>query len=321
MKFRNSDAAFASAIEQGALSDNPKAPNYAGNWMYMGSKDHGDEVVEVNISCWTARKLDKTTTEEVCDSKNAASKDAARVNKSLLAGRTELKDIEKIAGEVRTYLYANSMPWSNNGLQLLPTAKFMVFDAQMRTFEQKFHDAVQSFIAIYPTLITAQAMALGDMFNRDDFPLPETLASKFAFTVGYMPVPASGDFRVDVGIEAQEELKVRLEQVTQDRINAALTSVWEKLGEHVKRMSKQLTVEIVNGEEKKGKIYDSLLGAAWDLVDSIKDMNIVNDPTLEAARKDLEQVIKGLTTKDLKDAGIKKDVKKEVDKLLSKFSF
>jgi hypothetical protein len=46
-------------------------------------------LVEFNASVWTARKLDKTTTDEVVASKNAGAKDAARDNKHLLAGRTE----------------------------------------------------------------------------------------------------------------------------------------------------------------------------------------------------------------------------------------
>lgn len=269
-------------------------------------------LVEVEISTWTARKLDKTTTEEVCDNKRAGSKDAARVNKSLLAGRSELKAIESLAGEVRTYLYLKTMPWSK-GLQLLPTKMFMEFDAKMREFEQKFHDMVADFIALYPTLITAQAMALGDLFDRNEYPLPESLPAKFSFSVGYMPVPDAGDWRIDQEIENQQALREQLEKKSEERVKAALTSVWEKLGDHVKRMSTQL--------REDGKIYETLLSTAWDLVDNIKALNLVGDPTLEEARKDLEAAIKGVTTKDLKTPQIKKDVKIEVDKLLSKFSF
>jgi hypothetical protein len=37
-------------------------------------------LVEFNASVWTARKLDRSTTDEVVSNKNAGSKDAARVN-------------------------------------------------------------------------------------------------------------------------------------------------------------------------------------------------------------------------------------------------
>ena len=50
-------------------------------------------IVEFNTSVWTARKLDRKVSDEVVHDKSAAAKGAARVNKSLMAGRSELEDI------------------------------------------------------------------------------------------------------------------------------------------------------------------------------------------------------------------------------------
>jgi hypothetical protein len=52
-------------------------------------------LAEFNASVWTARKLDKSATEEIVSNKNAKAKDAARVNKHLLAGRPELDVIQQ----------------------------------------------------------------------------------------------------------------------------------------------------------------------------------------------------------------------------------
>jgi hypothetical protein len=72
-------------------------------------------LVEFNASVWTARKLDKSTTDEVVQNKNAAAKDAARVNKHLLAGRTELDVITQAVGRARQFVYDNTLPWSDAG--------------------------------------------------------------------------------------------------------------------------------------------------------------------------------------------------------------
>jgi len=53
-------------------------------------------LAEFNASVWTARKLDKGATEEVVTAKRAGAKDAARVNKHLLAGRNELEVIQSM---------------------------------------------------------------------------------------------------------------------------------------------------------------------------------------------------------------------------------
>ena len=40
--WKDADRAFADAILSGRLSDDPSAPNYAGNYMYMGPGTGGD---------------------------------------------------------------------------------------------------------------------------------------------------------------------------------------------------------------------------------------------------------------------------------------
>jgi hypothetical protein len=279
-------------------------------------------LVEFNASVWTARKLDKSTTDEVVASKNAGAKDAARVNKHLLAGRTELDVIQQAVSRARQFVYDNTAPWSDSGLRLLPTVNFMKFTERMNEFEEEMEALVKAFVAIYPTLITAQALALGDMFKRDDYPTANEIMTKFSFRVNYMPVPSSGDFRVDVGNQAQAELKARLEALTQERIDSAMADVRERLSTHLKRMSDRLTTDYVGGEAKQRRFHDTLVDGALELCDLTKSLNVTNDMALEEARKQLEQLLVGVTPADLrKNEAIRQDVKKNVDAILDKFNF
>jgi hypothetical protein len=278
-------------------------------------------LVEFNASVWTARKLDKSTTDEVTANKHA-SKDAARVNKHLLAGRTELEVIQQAVGRARQYVYDNTSPWSDSGLRLLPNTRFIKFAERMNEFDEEIAALVKAFITIYPSLITAQAMALGDMFRRDDFPTPNDLVTKFSFRVNYMPVPTAGDFRVDVGNKAQEELKAKLESLTQERIDYAMADVRARLGERLKRISDRLTTDYVQGEAKTRRFHDTLVDGALEMCDLAKSLNITNDPALETARRELEQLLVGVTPSELrKDETIRQDVKKNVDAILDKFNF
>lgn len=279
-------------------------------------------LVEFNASVWTARKLDKTTTNEVVASKNAGAKDAARVNKHLLAGRTELDIIQQAVGRARQFVYDNTAPWSDSGLRLLPTVNFMKFTERMNDFEEEMEALVKAFVVIYPTLITAQALALGDMFKRDDYPSANEMMTKFSFRVNYMPVPSSGDFRVDVGNQAQAELKQRLESLTQERIDSAMADVRERLSTHLKRMSDRLTTDYIGGEAKQRRFHDTLVDGALELCDLTKALNVTNDVTLETARSQLEQLLVGVTPTDLrKNEAIRQDVKRNVDAILDKFNF
>jgi len=279
-------------------------------------------LVEFNASVWTARKLDKSTTDEVVTNKNAAAKDAARVNKHLLAGRTELDTVQQMIGRARNYVYDHTLPWSDSGLRLLPTVNFMAFNEKMAQFEEEFERLVSDFVTIYPTLITAQALALGDMFKRDDYPTANEIMTKFAFRVGYLPVPTAGDFRVDIGNAAQEELKEKLNRMAEERVDAAMKDIRARLGEHLKRMSDRLTTDYVQGEAKQRRFHDSLVDGALELCDLTKALNVVGDPALETARRELEQALLGVTPTELrKNEHIRQDTKKAVDAILNKFAF
>lgn len=279
-------------------------------------------LVEVNINQWSARKLDKSTTDEILATKQAGDKGAARVNKHLLAGRTELEVINQHVGQVREYVYRNTLPWSDSGIRLLPTAKFMDFTTGIRDMEDKFFELVNDFITVYPTLITAQAMALGNMFNRSDYPDASDLPHRFKFVVNYMPVPTAGDFRIDVGNDAQKELQEKLSKLAEERVESAMGDIKTRLKEHLKRMSDRLGSDIVAGEIKPRRFSESLLEHAHELCSLARDLNLTNDYDLEQARLGLQNAIRGLDVKDLrKDMPTRNDTKEQVDAILSKFSF
>jgi len=279
-------------------------------------------LVEVNVRQWTARKLDKTTTEEVLIGKSAGSKGAARVNKNLLAGRPELETINQCVGSIRTYLYDVTLPWSDSGLRLLTTSKFMEFNQRMQDYEDEFNALVDDFVITYPTLITAQAMALGDMFNRNEYPTPDDIKHRFDFRVNYMPVPTSGDFRVDVGNDAQAELQKKLASLADERIEHAMLDIKTRLKEHLKRMSDRLTVDYAGQKAQPRMFHASLLDTAQELCSLAKDLNITGDSDLEDARIKLHNAIDGMELSDLrKDLDTRHAVKKDVDAILSNLSF
>jgi hypothetical protein len=279
-------------------------------------------LVEFNAPVWTARKLDKSATEEVVTAKKAGAKDAARVNKHLLAGRDELDVIQKLVTRARQYVYDTSLPWSDSGLRLLPTSSFEKFASKMNEFEEEFEALVHSFVTIYPSLITAQALALGDMFRRDDYPSQNEIMTKFSFRVNYMPVPTAGDFRVDVGNAAMDDIKAKLQQLADERVENAIADVRKRLGDHLTRMSDRLTTDYVAGEAKPRKFFDSLVDGALELCEMTKALNLTNDPALESVRSTLSQLLNGVTPADLrKNAAVRDDVKKNVDAILDKFSF
>lgn len=275
-------------------------------------------LVEVSISSWSARKLDKKVTEEVNINKGA-SRSASRTNKNLLADDEKLENINKYAANFRNWLYNETLPWSNNGLRLIPTAKFFEFKQQLDAYKTEFDDMVQDFVTEYPTRIAAQAFKLGSMFNRDEYPTQDSIAQKFAFSYCFSPVPEAGHFLVDLGEEMDKELREEYEKAYEDRVNVAMKDLWTRLKDSLDRIAERLTV----GEDGKAKIFrDSMVDNVLDLCGMLRDLNVTNDPNLEKARREVEQLLAGVAPDELrKNEEIRKDVHAEVAAILDKFAW
>jgi hypothetical protein len=137
-----------------------------------------------------------------------------------------------------------------------------------------------------------------------------------------MPVPTAGDFRIDVGNDAEKELKQKLSKLADERIDHAMRDVKQRLKEHLDRMSDRLGSDVINKEIKTRKFHDSLLDTAHELCDLVKALNITNDQDLENARKALSEALLGVDLKELRtNMPVRNDVKASVDAIRSKFSF
>lgn len=281
-------------------------------------------IVEFNASVWTARKLDKGVTDEVLQDKAAGAKSAGRFNKSLMAGRPELVEIQAVVGAARTYVYANTAPWSDAGQRWLPTARLLKVDQRLSDYKAEFDAKVEGFLCIYPSLITAQAMALGNMFKREEYPSVADIRRKFAFSYDFIPVPSVTDFRIAIASDAQEELRVRLEAALGRRVAGAVGDVKDRLVEHLQRLSDRLIsdTDSKTGEPKNRRFHDTLVTGAFELCDLVRDFNVTGDKALADARTRLETALSGVSAEDLRtDVGKRDDVKKEVDAILSVWNF
>ena len=80
-------------------------------------------LVEVNISSWAGRKKDKRASTKVTEDAQAK-KGVANVYKQLLGDCDELSALRGCVTSARNMHSNMTMPWSNSGLRLLPTAQY-----------------------------------------------------------------------------------------------------------------------------------------------------------------------------------------------------
>jgi hypothetical protein len=267
-------------------------------------------LIDLNISVWTARKLDKSVSKEI-DINKGATTQAGNYNKHILAGADELDRITKLSTEIRDWHTRQTLPWSDAGTRLLPMANFFDYKDQMADYEEVFKERVESFIKNYPNIITVMAYRLGSLFDRNDYPDADIVANRFKLKYTIMPVPEVGDFRVDVEQGMKEKLEQEYKNAYDERVNNAMNDAWSRLHQTMARM-----VERLSGDDKK-IFRNSLVDNALELTGLLTKLNVTKDPKLEQARIGLEKSLMGISPEDLRQhADLRQDVLARVNSIM-----
>ena len=276
-------------------------------------------LVDLNIAIYSGRKMDKSTQAEVVLSKGANSKRAASVYKNLFSECKELDAITKFQARARSEHYRLTMPWNDRGARLLPTASLLDYKQVMSRYQQEFDRLVEAFLLKYSTLVAAAAFQLGTLFDRNEYPDAAQVARRFRMDLSFVPLPTSGDFRLDVESDVQRELMEQYERRLEEQLASATKDSWTRLYEALSRLSDRLTVD----EDGKKKIFhDTIVTGAVDLCELLTAMNVTQDPQLESARRQLQEVLLGVTPKELRDEdGTRVLTKQKVDQILSAFDW
>jgi hypothetical protein len=273
-------------------------------------------LIDLSISTWTGRKLDKRASQDVTNQAGAA-KGVANVSKKLLGDCAELDAVQKFAANARNIHYAMTTPWSDLGLRLCTTRAYLGsetragYEKEMSGLQQEFFRLVDVFLQAYDWEIQNAQLKLGSLFNPDEYPTVDALRNKFRFRFAAMPVPEAGDWRLDVGNEAAESLRGQYEKFYSDQLKTAMGDVWQRTYEALSKMSERLDY----GDDTNKKIFrDSLVSNVKDMIVMLNDFNVTGDPTMTKAAADLEQALEGVTPEALReDAYLRAQTKQQVD--------
>jgi hypothetical protein len=271
-------------------------------------------LVELTVSVWTGMKRDKKASEGV-EQLNNANKGVASVNKKLLGDCAELTAIQKFVSKVRELHYGTTLPWSDMGPRLLPTAKFFKYQTDFTGFEGDFYRMVDEFLDTYD-LEVAQAQAkLGDLFDADEYPTVDDLRRKFNFKINYIPLPSAGDFRLDINNEAAEVLRQQYEKYFTNQLDGAMRDIWKRLYDTLTILSRQLADQTEEG--KTPKIYASVFERMLEVIDLMETCNVTGDMQMQLMQRKLAMAFRGVDVASVKDnSALRRDTKHAVDEAM-----
>lgn len=243
-------------------------------------------LVALHVRGWTGRRKDKAVTDEVHQIHGAAA-DAGAYSKQLIP-RPAFKEVTEAESALRGFHKAQTLPWTDDGMRVLPTTNHMAYTDGLRSLTYAHGEAVRAFVEAFPGLVDQAAVRLNGMFRLDDYPTQAELRGQYGLDVNFYPFPKAADFRVDLADHDLAVIRNQLQAAETEAHQVAMHDLWTRLHDTVKHMADKLAVPI--GEP--GSVFrDSLVSNLEDLVDLLPRLNVTEDPDLtrmaEDAKRDL----------------------------------
>ena len=278
-------------------------------------------LVHLNISQWSARRIDKIVT-KLTNSHLKAVETAGRYNKCLINPKA-LKPINRTVSAMRTTINDMTLPWFNDGTRLLPSDLYLEFERKMSAHSQEFTTAVADFIDAYPALVDAAKDDLGGMYNDNDYPAQFELDQKFSMAIHYMNVPDSADIRVDVSETQADLIKENVRKSIEKAQSHAMQDIWQRIqkvcGRMVERLNEYQPAHL--DSKAQGIFRDSLVENIKELADVLPAMNIANDDHLNDISERMKNTLCKYSSDDLReDDSLRKDVAGKAQQILDEIS-
>lgn len=269
-------------------------------------------LVQLNISTWSANKLDKEISAET-NAIKGVQQSAGRYHKSLLPMCDLLDDIKKKASLIRTRFYDNTLPWGVKGIQILPTANYLTFMTDFRKERSEYESLVNRFVPEYPQLVVDAQRFLGSAYKPSDYPEAHEIAEKFKMDMQVMPVP-NNDFRVNIADEELERIHDEVEARVKQAAQGAMQDVWQRLYEKVKHFAEKM-------DDPRAIFRDSTVNHLVELCELLPRLNVMDDPNLEAMRQEVEAKLAGYQPDTLRaDVNVRQTVATEANEIAAKMA-
>jgi hypothetical protein len=265
-------------------------------------------LVSVNISQWTARKLDKRVTDETNRKYNAGD-NAGRYNKRLLAAE-HLAELGSLIAKARHLHYKMTRPWADDGPRVLANLLFAKFSDEFRVLKRDFAAAADKFAREYPSFVEQRKKELNGMFNAADYPSAKQIRSKFNLDLTVLPFPDADDFRADLDEDTVADIKRELTETSKHVVSKAMECTAQQIIETVGHMATKLK-EYKTGEPGAHIFRDSLVNNVRELAELLPAFNLTDDPKLQKITK---RIASELCAEDAATLRANDDVRKSVQK-------
>ena len=255
-----------------------------------GLKDRA-VLVKFSDHAWRGGLIDRAVGDQV--SKDAGAKvDTGHYWKRLVP-KAAIRPRFNASNAARGFHLANTLPWLEGGVRILPVANFRTYMEGIRKLIAVAESEETKFFKDYPNWILEAERTHGKLFKKEQFPTPDELKSKFKIEIDVIPLPNIADWRVDLDAGQVKALREEAERKMATVQADGITELYSRLQDLLEHANKKL-------DDPEGVFRDSLIGNIKQLVGLIGKLNVTGDKNLEAVRKETEAKFKDLVPETLR---------------------
>ena len=250
------------------------------------------KITTLNTGAWRANRLNRAESNLVNQNHNSG--DAAKVIVRL-TDNAALLGLYKLHAEAYAEHRRLTLPSVQDGMRIVPAGKEFEHAKIMREFSVKHDSLIQDFLADYDSIKDEARIKLNGLFNENQWPHKDTVASKFMFQIRYLNCPHEGAWS--------------------DWLNESAQAGESELRERLVTAARHLA-KVCDGD---GKLYQSAIDNLTDVCALAGDgFNLLDDSIIAKAASAIKVATDGLKAESLRDnKSQRKDTGAAISSILS----
>ena len=231
-------------------------------------------LVKLSVSQWYNRTIDRKVTDEVAQRYEVAEQEDKYV-KTLLP-RVAVRNIQRAISDLRTFHYANTLPWQDDSVRILSSGNFFQYQQGIAARRAKLDEVVAEFVSNYPKWLDHARKTKKGLFDETQYPTASGISDHYKVNVTFLPFPNVADFRVDIDSKELEQIKSQTAQALTEALSSANQNLIDRLYERV-----YLLYSALNDPEKVFR--DNTVTSIVETADLVERLNVTGDVRVASA--------------------------------------
>lgn len=231
-------------------------------------------LVKLSLSQWYNKAIDRKVTDEIAQRYEVTEQEDKYV-KTLLP-RVAVRNIQRAISDLRTFHYANTLPWQDDSVRILSSSNFFQYQQGIAARRAKLDEAVAEFVSNYPKWLDHARKTKKGLFDETQYPTASGIGNHYKVNVTFLPFPNVADFRVDINDKELEQIKAQTAQALTEALGSANQSLIDRLYERV-----YLLYSALNDPEKIFR--DNTVTSIVETADLVERLNVTSDRRVNSA--------------------------------------